>query len=594
MAFLLGAFGDFCNSDRIEKLFHIALQQSAEGTLKTMTVGKGIVFAGQKLDEKYHYDQVIPLHANQGLLVGKLFDREKCNAVKFNADYAPLLIDNPQKISDLFWGRYVGVLYNMTSKAITLIRDPQGLSTLFYVQNSDGIIFSTEIELLYKVLEIKPSIDLTYFAEHIINKNQSLPTTPFQGIKELLPGMGLCVTLDGKISQMLLWNISSLKSSFITDENAFEEELLATLKSCTKAWVGDASGVCVELSGGADSSGIMLLLQSLLPDDKKLMAVNYIDSQTQSSNEIEHAQEVADVCNVSLHFLDWQNASLFDKLPHSWRPNKPSSLLLFYNHRKQLQELAWQNNCPEIMNGQGGDHVFLAPPPINALADHWLDHGFNGITTSIKGLSSVYRMPLMPLIYDNAKAVVNYYGKFHASQSSSTLFLNKNFAKTFKQHEFYIKNTLNKFYPAKAIQIESLCQAVAFSERDQFAYNTIITHPLLSQPIVELALKIPTYQSFKDGYDRIFFRRAISRIKKTKSLWRMIKGQTTGTIVKQCAYHAQDIKDIILNGKLVSGGMIDKNWLNKELVQMRHGQAENLWPIIHILTGQLWLNQWEL
>ena len=113
----------------------------------------------------------------------------------------------------------------------------------------------------------------------------------------------------------MLWDTSCFHGSFITDENSFEEELLATLKSCVKAWVGDSSGVCVELSGGTDSSGLMLLLHDILPTDKKLMAVNYIDTKTQSSNEIEYAQEIADACNAPLHFLDWQNTSLLDKLP---------------------------------------------------------------------------------------------------------------------------------------------------------------------------------------------------------------------------------------------------------------------------------------
>ena len=65
-------------------------------------------------------------------------------------------------------------------------------------------------------------------------------------------------------------------------------------------------------------------------------------------------------------------------------------------------------------------------------------------------------------------------------------------------------------------------------------------------------------------------------------------------MVKECARHTQDIRDIILNGKIVASGMVNKQWLEEQMVKMQHGQVENLWPILHILTGQLWLNQWHL
>ncbi|MFH1832118.1 MAG: asparagine synthase-related protein [bacterium] len=605
MPYLLGAFGAHCTPDLIKKLSHIALQQTPDGALETMLLDNGIIFAGYKHDEAYHYDRIIPIQADQeihGILVGKLFNRDNHEPVNFNHinlnnNHIQACINNPKNLSTLFWGRYIGTLFNKTTKTITLVRDPQGLSTLFYHVTPDGVIFSTELILLYKALDIKPAVNINYFAQHIIHTNHALSSTPFDGIEELLPGIGLSINSRGKCTHDVLWDAASIQSSFISDENKLEEELLATLKACTKAWVGDAPGVCVELSGGTDSSGVMLLLHDILPVYKKLIAVNYIDSKTQSSNEIEFAQETADACNAQVHFLDWQTTSLLDKLPQNFFPNRPSTLLLFYNLRQQLQDIAMQNNCPEVMNGQGGDHVFLAPPPKLALADYWLDHKFNGVTTPLKELSGIYRMPWLSLAHENAKAVASYYCKKRhkeTTEKNDQNYLDKNFVQELKQQEFYLNNTLRKIHPGKASQIESIYHAVSYCERNWTTPGTCITHPLLSQPIIELSLKIPTYQSFNDGYDRIFFRRAISQLKKTKSLWRRIKGQTTGTMVKQCAHHAHDIRNIILNGKLAASGMLNTQLIDEQITKAQHGQVESLWPILHILTGQLWLDKWGL
>lgn len=121
-----------------------------------------------------------------------------------------------------------------------------------------------------------------------------------------------------------------------------------------------------------------------------------------------------------------------------------------------------------------------------------------------------------------------------------------------------------------------------------------ITHPLLSQPIVEMGLCIPAYQSFDNGFDRIFFRNTVSRIKKPQALWRTLKGETTSSMAKSFAVQAGEVQDVIMQGYFARNGILNKQWFVQEMAKVRHGQIENLWPIMRILTSQLWLNQWKL
>ena len=86
MPYLLGAFGVHYNSDQIKKLSNIALQQAAEGTLQTMPIENGIIFAGYKHDEKYHLMTLYKCLTMQGILVGKLFDRSNYDKVNFDKE----------------------------------------------------------------------------------------------------------------------------------------------------------------------------------------------------------------------------------------------------------------------------------------------------------------------------------------------------------------------------------------------------------------------------------------------------------------------------------------------------------------------------
>ncbi len=597
MPFLVGEFGlPLLHKNR---LAYTAQQQAKPDTLHTMIFDNCLIYAGYKKNETSISDKILSLADDCGMFMGKMFDSHDNKPAFFNTLDSQVIVNDPAIVLKNWWGRYVGALYDKKNKQCTLIRDPQGLFSLFYIIKPDSVIFASEINILYDLLEEKPSIDLTYFAEYVVGENYASALTPFNEIRELLPGTGLTIHHNGTNSIKTLWDLSACKGSYITHEKDFEEELLATLKSSTKAWVGESSGVCLELSGGLDSSAVMILLREVLSESKTIIGVNYIDSKTPSSNEIEHAKNVADTCNASLHYIDWQDASLLDPLPDSWRPDKPSTFLLFHQTSQQLSDLAAQYNCSEIMNGQGGDHVFLAPQPVECLADYWLDKGFTGITHPLNELSSANRMPWWELVSPMVKNILHYYGVRKKKprtkiESTETPFFDSNFNYTYKKHAFYLEKNLKNFYPAKISHVESLFHAVSFADRNQRIFGQTITHPLLSQPIIELALKIPTYQSFNNGFDRIFFRKAVSSIKNPQSLWRTVKGETTSSMAKSFAHHASIVHDILLNGRLSKEGFINKEWLNEQMAKIRHGNIENLWPITRLLTAQLWLNQWKL
>jgi asparagine synthase (glutamine-hydrolysing) len=597
MAFMYGAFGAFCTPSYAKKLSQHALNHASDQTLQTISFDHGFICAGYAKNDSDRSDIIMPLDQEQGMFIGRIFDRASYGQIRCDAHQTAMINADPTTLSKKFWGRYVGALYNTTNNTLTILRDPQGLLTLFYALRPDGIIFSTDLSLVYEALDKKTPLDVNFFAEHVVARNNALPTTPFKEINELLPGMGLTIQRDGRtISYDLLWDLASMRGSFITDEDAFEEELLATLRSCTKAWVGDAAGVCVELSGGTDSSGLMILLRDVVAEDKNLIAVNYMDSKIASSNEIEFAQETADACNAPLYFLDWQNSTLLDPLPQDWLPNRPSTLFLFNNLHRQVAELARQYNCPVMMNGQGGDHVFLAPQPQYALADYWLDRGVRGSSAILQHLSAAHRAPWSKLVLSNMNAIMRYYRGVRSSElpDKDTPFFTQDFAGNLIEHDFYLNPFLKKFHPAQAIHIEALSHAVAYAELNQGMPSMTKTHPLLSLPIVELGLRIPTYQSFHSGLDRIFFRRAVSRIKKTKSLWRHLKGGTTGSMAKAAEHQVDDIRDMLFGGILVKNNVVDTKWLDNQLVRVAHGQVDNLWPILHMMTGQMWLNQWGL
>ena len=591
MPFLIGYFGKIPQifAKKIEQIAHEHAIPESAFVIQDNFLS---VFAGTNKNE-IQSDYVVPIGNTHGLLVGKIFDKEDYERVgSFKNHEIEVFIRNPKFLTSHFWGRYSGILYDKTARRVALVRDPLGLNTLFYMQTNDGILFSSELALLYDCLEKKPDLDLQYFAEYIVAENHALASTPFNSINELQPGMAFNWSIDGRSKLELIWDLDTVKSSFITSTHVFEDELLNVLKKSTKAWISDSKSICVELSGGLDSSSIMILLNEVMSADQKLIAINYIDSKEPSSNEISYAQEIADICNAPLHLIDWQKPLSYELL-QPWRSSKPTTFLLLDHIDARLYQIARSHGCTQVLNGQGGDHVFVAPPHEHALADYWIAHGFKGSNIVSNELAAYYRMSLPSLISKNMYAIGKHYLNISSKKKQSD-FLSTDFASNFKHSDYYLQKIIQKkFYPAKTNHILDLAHGVLYADRNQRFSDLTFAHPLLSQPLVELGLQVPTYQTFGQGYDRILFRNAISKIKKPNALWRRQKGDTTTSMLKALASNSDEILRSLLQGSLFKSGMINRIWLENTIINIKHGKTEQKWPLMKLLSAQLWLNQWN-
>jgi asparagine synthase (glutamine-hydrolysing) len=593
---LYGGYGSRALIQSIKDFYHTHASEEIKLLLETDRV---VVF-GDTHAPAVGKDYSLVFPQEHGVLTGRIFDSATYKTIlQVDTNTAFLFSESPHKILQAYWGTYSGILYNKRNNSCTLIRDPIGLSRLFYTKNEQGIVFANTIAQIYDILEEKPDLNFHYLARYIINIEQASPDTPFNQIYELLPGMGLTIYPDVSTEQNLLWEIDQCKGSYIPRPEETEQELLDTLKKSVGAWTRGETGVAVQLSGGTDSSGLMLILRNVLQNDQPLIGLNFIDSQAPSSNEVEYAQEIAQLCKSPLHFIDMDQGSIAADLPSNWRPCRPNTFLLFNHMDVQTKLLAQQHGCSTIMNGQGGDHVFLAPQPKRALCDAILDKRWRAIPDILHELSTVYRTSWTSLAKQAFVDIKKYYrgtlSPFETEQveqGANISYITSQFIPKTPPSS-YLEPYLQHFLPGKIAHIAALAHAVEYAERDILSGITM-PHPLLSQPVVELGLKIPTYQTFANGYDRIYFRKAVTKLQKTKALWRNIKGETSSSMVKNLAKSTDYIHDLVTGGRLAKEGVINLEWVEKEIQKIKHGHVDNLWPLLHMIAVNKWLKQWGL
>ncbi len=574
----------------VENLVNLTSQQIVGDGVRLDHQGC-LVFSGlQEMESALERTEVLADH--KSIISGRIFSRDNVNQEFI--DIEKIKASQGAWLAKRCWGRYI--LVSFEDNQVTLYRDPQGLSTLFYMPVPGGVLFSSEIALLFDAVETKPRLNWSHLTSFVVNAHTITLSTPFEGISELAPGSSTCFTKNGAITTKLFWDPTTIESKPIDDEYAFEERLYDTFKGTTAAWSRGIEKICVELSGGLDSSSVLAVLQE---PGRNLVAINLMHTDVASSNEIAYAKNVADLTNVPLIVKDMQEALPFAPFEVKRRFNKPSSFLSDAKFNQLFIAAAQLGKEDEIFGGQGGDHLFLAPPMVETVADYFLEKGFRGLSKKIVEIAAYHRMPYARVFTSMMKALGGYMvgrnAVFDLVQKEEP-WMRDSFKSQVQQDQFkpLFWEQLMEVHPGKAYHIFAAYGASLYIDRGHRIEGKQVINPFLSQPLVELALSMPTYQSFAQGKNRVLFRRAMARRHQGDYIWRTSKGETSGILTLAVRQHFDRVCQLALEGRFAQEGLIDTQLFLELLQGMRHGKTDKLWFLMNMLVTELWFEQWGL
>jgi len=540
--------------------------------------------------------ELIEVDSNKkSMLCGRLFKKNSGKiALLSDLNIEAIVKSHGKELSDNYWGSYILII--ISHEGIAFYKDPMGQTTLFYTQIEDGFIFASNIAPLIDFLGNSAALNWAYLTSYIVGNDLITAETPFNGVYEMLPGCETSISLRDKPKLTLFWDPTVISSSFIEDEENYQNQLYDTARMALTSWISGSKKAHITLSGGLDSSSLLALLK-ISGYKEPIYAINYFDSSFRGGDERDFAQEVSEQYKVSLNFIDFQDHLAFNETKSSKRFNRPTNILLATKFTAALASIMNVEKEDILISGEGGDHVFLASPPREAYIDYLLEKNFHGSANILKDVCGYYRMPYIKLlketvsIYGHHKlGTLNYLDLVMKPQSWMTeSFKNKINQDLFKP--IFWEN-LKNVSPGKARHIMAIFSASMRNSRGNEIPGKSFINPLLSQPLVEHALSMPTYQSFKNGHNRFQFRMAMARNVSGRYLWRTSKGETSGAMVSGIKKNFAHIQSLLLNGRLAEEGFIDTHILHQALREVRSGKVDNLWPINKLFIVESWLSSW--
>ena len=526
--------------------------------------------------------------ASAGCILGTLFDRH--GAAEAVADLgiheaAAISSSRGQALLRGYWGGYVAAIAG--SHSVRILRDPSGLFPCYFARHGDFTIFASDADLLVAT-GAAIDIDFEEIGRQLHRANVPAPATALRGIQELLAGFSLSLPASAGI-QDPCWSPWNHVFDRREEPQAAAERLSRTVRKGIEAWASTRHHLLLSVSGGLDSSIIAACLAAAGARTTCLT----LFSDDPAGDERAFARTLCEHLRMPLIERPYRLEDIDLKEPLAPHLPRPRDRTQANAYERVNLEVALKADADAFMTGNGGDNVFGYSQSAAPIADRYLAEGI-GLGT-FRSLLDVCRQTGCS-IFDALGRGWRLANRHSAHRVlPKPLFLDPEFVAGLEvsdlEHEWL--DPPRGALPGKAAHISTILRALPTLEASRGYFLPLLT-PLMSQPIVEACLAIPSWEWRAGGIDRSLARRAFARDLPPAVLNRRIKGTPSRFAAQLLDHFRQEIRERLLGGRLAAHRIIDTPALEKELAGERPvGDLQRV-RILELVNAEAWIDHWTV
>lgn len=147
--------------------------------------------------------------------------------------------------------------------------------------------------------------------------------------------------------------------------------------------------------------------------------------------------------------------------------------------------------------------------------------------------------------------------------------------------------------PAKRSQVRQLANCLVFHGPCRRAAAGETLHPLLTQPVLELCLSIPTDILAPDGRERGLARRAFADRLPDVIRARTGKGDLSRHYGQVVLRSLPFLRELLIDGRLVGAGLLDPDALRRTLTPEHQIQSPGYNAVLIAMALELWVRRWS-
>lgn len=534
---------------------------------------------------------VLPLGHDHGAIVGTLFAKgvagSKISAFggEANPGGSP---DAVRMLHDRFWGAYLSV--TLDGDAVIVTRDPSGMLPCVYLVTPDLVAFGSDAALLKEAGLLSPSIAWSALGRLLFANELPQQRTALSGLVDLHAGTSARIT-DGGIALSTVWSPWTFAAHATgMTMGDFAARLEKTVDRCIGSWASEHRRLVVAVSGGLDSS---VVASSLVHDCQADLMGLTISTEDSRGDESAYAQALCSHLDLDLVFGRYEQDAADIGVSASVHLTRPAGRAPTQAYDAVVHREMARLKADAFFTGSGGDNVFYSTQSARPLVDRHLAQGLHwGLVATARDISRLTGASLRSVLRFAARVPRSSGPKFQ--WPSDARFLSDEQARLHSSLPLthpWLEAPADAL-PAKTSHIAMILRAQHYLDNYDRRLPFTAVHPLLSQPIVETMLSVPSWLSIKDGCDRAVARQAFSSRFPAIIADRRIKGGPDGFAAQLLRANLARARERLLDGELCRHGLLDRNALDGALTEAALARGHDYVRLLLLLDTEAWIEAW--
>ncbi|MFT4052958.1 MAG: asparagine synthase-related protein [Novosphingobium sp.] len=520
------------------------------------------------------------------VVIGDAFHLDRLRPGLASEDTAARPLDALSTIARACWGRFVAVAKDPETGEVAVYRDPSGMVPCYFGRSRSQVAIATDAVSICRHLVMQPSIDWGGIANHLLAPDRRRRETCLAGIREILPGELVHITPDDARHD-LLWKPGHHVGTRLNIPFVEAAELLeGHFSEAVAVWCERYPRPLIALSGGFDSSAITALAARCGP----VGLIQYFGKSPQA-DERSYARAVARHLGLELDavFCDPGQVQVDWNLSAA-RP-RPSARAFTQSFDRHAADKAAVLGATAHFNGGGGDNVFGKLHSAYPLADRYLHSGLSRDLSGTAADICHATGASLPAVLRQAMAAVRTPDRGKSWPDTADLLSARAIAMRDDEPHPWIA-TQTPLWPGQRQLIRNIARATAATDHLHIEGALPTIFPILSQPLVELCLSLPTWVWLTGGQDRALARAAMKPYLPADILGRRLKGAFDGLVYEIVDLHRARILADLRDGALAGEALIDVDAV-EHVLKAHGGKEAGIIRVLHLHEVEMWCRHWS-
>lgn len=535
---------------------------------------------------------IYELANDQGVIIGKLHRgssslRAGTGALS-SADADSIVASAGRQLVHRYWGRYIAFMVNPCGDK-HIVRDPTGAVPCYRAELGNVTCLFSHIDDYLHLGPGELGINWPHVGAYLCFSRLVASETGLAGIGQLRAGE--CWTLtDRRVASVFHWDPARICAAEAMEEPGQAlRELRSAIETSVGSWAGCYRRILLELSGGLDSSVILGCLGASDPDTE-IICLN-MHTEAPEGDERPFARKVAARAGRELVETVFKPHKRLAEMLVSEPLVSPMMVGLNSQAEDFRAQLASARGIEAVFTGRGGDQLFQRRRGAFIANEYVHRHGLRPELLRIAGETArLTGSAIWPVL----RAVLAY-RMFRRRRDPYSILRPPRFLHADAAGLIDDPRLRHPWVMAARDLPESKSQQIfdIVDTQNYFCMGTCnyadVVPALLSQPVLECVLRIPSYVLAIGGRERGLVRRAFADAVPSEVLRRTSKGEVVSFYLELLRKELPFLRELLLDGNLVKERLLDRRLLESALTENQLLRGAEVVPLLVAVKAEHWL-----